>query len=74
MKDRQPPETGSPTANWAEITKLRHAYESAQLAALRELMKDFPEKMRRALKEAIAEVGTTREGLGDLLRKFDPKN
>jgi hypothetical protein len=58
----------------AEITKLRHAYENAQLAALRELMKDFPEKMRGALKEAIAEAGTTTEDLGDLLRKFDPKN
>jgi hypothetical protein len=58
----------------AEITKLRHAYENAQLAALRELMKDFPEKTRRALKEAIAEAGTTKEDLGDLLRKFDTKN
>jgi hypothetical protein len=74
MKDRQPPESGPPTADWAEIIKLRHAYENAELAALRELMKDFPEKMRGALKEAIAEAGKTREDLRDLLLKFDPKN
>jgi hypothetical protein len=56
------------------VTELRRAYESAELAALRELMKDFPEKMRGALKEAITEAGTTREDLRDLLLKFDPKN
>jgi hypothetical protein len=72
MKDRQP--TGPPTADWAGVTKLWRAYENAELAALRELMKDFPEKMRGALKEAIAEAGATREDLRDLQRKFDPKN
>jgi len=32
------------------MTKLRRACENAELAALRELMKDFPEKMRGTLK------------------------
>jgi hypothetical protein len=73
MKDRQPPDTGPPTADWAEIIKLRRAYENAQLAALRELLKD-PKKMHGALEDALAEAGATREDLQHLLLKFDPKN
>jgi hypothetical protein len=57
--------------DWPEMTKLRRACENAELAALRELMKDFPEKMRGTLKAVLAETGATRE---DLLLKFDPKN
>ena len=53
------------------MTKLRRACENAELAALRELMKDFPEKMRGTLKAVLAETGATRE---DLLLRFDPKN
>ena len=56
------------------MTKLRRACENAELAALRELMKDFPEKMRGTLKAVLAETGATREDLRDLLLKFDPKN
>ena len=74
MKDRQPPDTGPATTDWAEMTKLRRACENAELAALRELMKDFPEKMRGILKAVLAETGATREDLRDLLLKFDPKN
>jgi hypothetical protein len=74
MKDRQPPDTDPHTADLAEITKLRHSYETAELAALRELMKDLPENMRGALREALTEAGATRGDLRDLLRKFDPKN
>jgi hypothetical protein len=74
MKDRQPPDTGPATTDWPEMTKLRRACENAELAALRELMKDFPEKMRGTLKAVLAETGATREDLRDLLLKFDPKN
>jgi hypothetical protein len=74
MKERQPPDTGPPIADWAEITKLRHAYEAAELAVLRELTKDVPKKIHGPLKEALAEAGATREDLRDLFLKFHPKN
>ncbi len=68
--DRPPPDTGLLATDCAEITKLRRTHEEAELAALRELMKDFPEKMRGTLKTALAEAGATREDLRDLLLKF----
>jgi hypothetical protein len=53
--------TDPPSADLAEITKLRHAYENAELAALRELMKDLPENIREALREAPAQPDKTYE-------------
>ena len=87
MKDWQPTDTSRLTdADWAEINKLRQAYESggesALLAALQELLKDpvrctrvigayYPEKMREALKDAAAAAGVTIEDLRDLLSKSE---
>ena len=73
-------------ADWADLNKLRRAYETggdeAALAAPQELMKDpvrctrvigayFPEEIRKALKDALAEAGATVEDLRDLLRKSE---
>ena len=78
--------SGLTDADWAEINKLRRAYETggdeAALAAFKELLKDpvrctrvigayYPEKMREALKDAAAEAGVTIEDFRDLLRKSE---
>ena len=83
-----PPDTSRLTdADWAEINKLRRAYETggdeAFEAAFEELLKDDPvrltrifgaynpEKMREALKDAAAAAGVTIEDLRDLLSKSE---
>jgi hypothetical protein len=87
MEDWEPADTSGLTdADWAEINKLRRAYEtggeSALLAALQELMKApvrctrvigayYPEKIREALKDKAAEAGLTIEDAQDLLRKAE---
>ena len=87
MENWEPIDTSRLTdADWAEINKLHQAYESggesSLLAAIQELMKDpvrctrfvgayFPEKMREALKDQVAEAGVTVEDLRDLLRKLE---
>ena len=87
MEDWEPADTSGLTdADWAEINKLRRAYEtggeSALLAAVQELMKDpvrctrvigayYPEKIREALKDKAAEAGLTIEDAQDLLRKAE---
>ena len=78
--------SGLTDADWAEINKLKRAYEmggdEALSAAFQELMKDpvrctrvigayFPEEIRKVLKDALAEAGATVEDLRDLLRKSE---
>jgi hypothetical protein len=71
MKDGQSPD--GRLADWAQITKLRRVYENAQLAAVRELLKN-PKKIPGALENALAEAGATGGAVEDLLLKFDPRN
>jgi hypothetical protein len=71
MKDGQSPDAS--LADWAQISKLRRVYENAQLAAVRELLKN-PKKMPVALENALAEAGATGGDLEDLLLNFAPKN
>ncbi len=73
MKDGQPSDTRTPTADWGDITKLWRVHDNVQLAALRELLKEDPKKMRGPLENALAEAGATREDLKDLLLKLDRK-
>jgi hypothetical protein len=79
--------SGLTDADWAELNKLRRAYETggyeAAWAAFQELLKNDPvrctrvfgaynpEKMREALKDAAAAAGVTIEDLRDLRRKFE---
>jgi hypothetical protein len=77
-------------SDWAEINKLKRAYDEggvkALSKALEELKKDFsrafpvlaaffPEKMREALKDVMAEQGITEEDvreLGQSLKQRSP--
>jgi hypothetical protein len=73
-------------ADWAELNKMKRAYdeggERALSKALEELQKDvgrayrimaafFPERMREALKDFMAERGITEEDLRDLAPKLE---
>jgi len=73
-------------ADWAEINKLRRASEKgdkAGFAAFKKLFKRdpvrcsrilsayYPEKMREALKNELAEAGLTEDDLRELLRKAE---
>jgi hypothetical protein len=78
--------TGLTDADWAEINKLKRAYEtggqSALSKAFQELDKDpvrairvigafFPEMVREAIKDAMAENGITIEDIREMLMKTE---
>jgi hypothetical protein len=73
-------------ADWAEINKLRAAYETggqeALSAALDELAHDpvrsirvlaafFPEMVRESIKDEMAEKGVTEDDIRELIRKLE---
>jgi hypothetical protein len=74
-------------ADWAEINKLRAAYEAGGQKALSRAMKHlseanpirymhvvaayFPDAVRQAIKDAMAEKGMTDEDLRKLIRKLE---
>jgi hypothetical protein len=74
-------------ADWAEINKLRRAYEingSEGLSkALKKLANDhirygivmgafFPDMIRNAIKDHMAEMGVTEDDLKEMARKLQP--
>jgi hypothetical protein len=78
--------TGLTDADWAEINKLKNAYDvggqKALSAALDDLAKDpiraarvlgalFPDRVREAIKDKMAESGITEEDLRELIRKLE---
>jgi hypothetical protein len=78
--------SGLTDADWAEINMLRRAYESggtkALSKALDRLAKDpirhvrvmgafFPDMVREAIKDQMAETGTTEDELAELIRKLE---
>jgi hypothetical protein len=77
--------TGLTDADWAEINKLKNAYAGGQKAlsaALDDLAKDpsrtarvlgalFPDLVREATKDKMAESGITEEDLRELIRKLE---
>lgn len=74
-------------ADWAEINKLRRAYDSGGDEALKRAYKDlckgnpirwvrvigayFPDYVREKLKDAMADLGMTIEDLRDIIRKSE---
>ena len=79
--------SGLTDADWAEINKLRRAYESdgqpALNEAMQELAKDdpvryvtvmgafFPDMIREAIKDTMAEVGLTEDDVREMVRKLE---
>jgi hypothetical protein len=78
--------SGLTDADWAEINKLRKAYETGGRKALRkafdELSKDsikyvrvvgalYPDEIRESIKDAMAEKGMTEEDIRELIRKLE---
>jgi hypothetical protein len=78
--------TGLTDADWAEINKLKRAYDEGGAKALskafNELCKDpvratrvtgafFPEKIREAIKDVMAQRGMTIEDFRELARKLE---
>ncbi len=74
-------------ADWAEINKIRRAYETGGTKALSKACKDlatdpiryirvmgafFPDMIRELLKDTLAEKGVTEDDLRELVEKFDP--
>ncbi len=81
--------TGLTDADWAEINKLKKAYDAggqkALSAALDTLAKDpmqatrvlgalFPDLVRETIKDQMAERGITEEDLRELIRKLENPN
>jgi pyruvate/2-oxoglutarate dehydrogenase complex dihydrolipoamide dehydrogenase (E3) component len=78
--------SGLTDADWAEINKLQRAYrdggKKGLSKAMAELAKDpirfatvvgafFPEMIREAIKDAMAEAGMTEEDLREMIRKLE---
>jgi hypothetical protein len=77
---------GLTDADWTEINKLQTAYrkggKKALNAAMAELAKDpirfatvigafFPDMIREAMKDAVAEAGMTEEDIREMVRKLE---
>jgi hypothetical protein len=78
--------SGLTDADWAEINRLQDAYKEGGKRALNKAMavlaKDpirfasvigafFPEMIREAIKDAVAEAGLTEEDLREMVRKLE---
>jgi hypothetical protein len=79
--------SGLTDADWAEINRLRRAYDSGGDEALKRAYKDlckgdpirwvrvmgayFPDYAREKLKDAMADLGMTIEDLRDMIRKSE---
>src|SRR5215470_5226772 len=78
--------SGLTDADWAEINKLRKAYEAggrkAIDSALKKLAKDpirfvavigalYPDMMREMIRDQMAEAGITEEDLRELIQKLE---
>jgi hypothetical protein len=78
--------TGLTDADWTEINKLQRAYrdggKKALNAAMAELAKEpirfatvigafFPDMIREAMKDAVAEAGMTEGDIRELVRKLE---
>ena len=79
--------SGLTDADWAEINRLKRAYDDGGDKAFSKALKElddnpflairvlgafFPEMVREAIKDAMAANGTTEEDLRELIRKLDP--
>jgi hypothetical protein len=77
---------GLTDADWAEINKLQHAYREGGKKnldkAMAKLAEDpirftsvigafFPEMIREAMKDAVAESGMTEEDIREMVRKLE---
>jgi hypothetical protein len=90
MADDEPFEvvdsTGLTDADWAEINKLRRAFDKGGQAgvskAMVKLAKDpmryvtvmgafFPDVIREAIKDSVAEAGMTEEDIREMVRKLE---
>ncbi|SIO55906.1 hypothetical protein SAMN05443247_08153 [Bradyrhizobium erythrophlei] len=73
-------------ADWAEINKLRRAYEEgggkALSKAMEKLAKDplrfvtvvgafFPDMMREAIRDTVAEIGMTEEDIREMVQRLE---
>jgi hypothetical protein len=78
--------TGLTDTDWAEINKLQRTYreggKKALNTAMAELAKDpirftavigafFPDMIREAMKDAVAEAGMTEEDIREMVRKLE---
>lgn len=74
--------SGLTDADWAEINKLRKAYETGGRKALRKAFDElskyarvvgalYPDEIRESIKDAMAEKGMTEEDIRELIRKLE---
>jgi hypothetical protein len=78
--------SGLTDANWADINRLKRTYEGGGQAALSKAMAElsedsirymavigafFPDMVREAIKDSMAESGMTEEDLRELVRKLE---
>jgi hypothetical protein len=78
--------SGLTDADWAEINKLQQAYKEGGKRALNKAMAAvandpirfasvigafFPEMIREAIKDAVAEAGLTEEDLREMVRRLE---
>lgn len=79
--------SGLTDGDWAEINRLKRAYDDGGVKAFSEALKElddnptlrirvlgafFPEMVREAIRDAMAASGTIEEDIRDLIRKLDP--